>query len=69
MLTIAPPADEAGFLGFAIADALLDLLVEKGVLSNADATAMLISVAGKFTESGRNVDLRCANAIITGMPE
>jgi hypothetical protein len=29
MLNVPPRADEAGFLGFAIADALLDLLVEK----------------------------------------
>ena len=42
MLTATPRNYEAGFLGFAIVDALLDLLVEKGVLSNADATAMLI---------------------------
>jgi hypothetical protein len=69
MLTVAPRSDEAGVLGFAIADALLDLLVEKGVLSSADATAMLMSLARKFTKSSRNVELRCANAIITGMPE
>ena len=69
MLTIAPPADEAGFLGFAIADALLDLLIEKDVLTKTDATVMLMSVAGKFSESARYVEQRCANTIIAGIPE
>jgi hypothetical protein len=69
MLTIAPPADEAGFLGFAIADALLDLLVEKDVLTKTDATVMLMSVADKFSKSARNVDQRCANTIIARIPE
>ena len=69
MLTIAPPADEAGFLGFAIADALLDLLVEKDVLTKTDATVMLMSVADRFSKSARNVDQRCANTIIAGIPE
>ena len=50
MLTIAPPADEAGFLGFAIADALLDLLVEKDVLTKTDATVMLMSVADRLQQ-------------------
>jgi hypothetical protein len=60
--------DDAGFIGFAIANALLDLLVEKGVLTKSDATVMLISVASKFSMSERNVDQRCANTVVAGMP-
>ena len=69
MLTATPRNYEAGFLGFAIVDALLDLLVEKDVLTKTDATVMLMSVADKFSKSARNVDQRCANTIIAGIPE
>ena len=68
MLTVAPKNDETGPLGFAIADALLDLLVEKGVLTKRDADVMLLSVARKFTTGSKPVHLRCANTIIAGMP-
>ena len=69
MLTSTPGGGyEPGYIGFAIADALLDVLVEKGVISIDDTKKMLHSVAKKLRSSHTDLGGRCAKHIMIGMP-
>jgi hypothetical protein len=65
MATPVPGGSEAAYLGFALVDALVDLLVEKGVIARQDVTAMLTALAKRCGESGQHFGKRSAE-FITG---
>jgi hypothetical protein len=69
MLTCKPGAD-TGYLGYAIADALIDLLVEKGVINRADALGMLHDLHYKLAKDISNAAAqRSAKHLADGIPQ
>ncbi len=52
-MTEAPGTDEAAFLAFAIVDELINKLIAKGVLTQADTLAMLDSLVDRLGEEPR----------------
>ena len=69
MLSTEPGGSEPGYLGFAIADALIDLLVAKGVITRSDANDMFTALADKLGKSSNLLNQRCAKLITDGMPK
>lgn len=68
MLTAEPGGSEPGYLGFAIADALLDLLIAKGTITRSDAKEMLTALSNKLGKNGTLLGERCVQLITDGMP-
>ncbi len=67
MLTATPGGNEPGVLGFAIADALIDLLIQKGTITQTDARTMLVAVADKLSKNGTMFGQRCSKIITDGL--
>jgi hypothetical protein len=51
-LSVPPNSDEAAFVAFVMIDELVDLLVGKGVISNADAGYFYGEVAERLRQGG-----------------
>ena len=55
MPTKPPGTDEAAFLAFALVDALVNTLIEKGVLTRSDANGMLRSIIEDLKADSRHL--------------
>ena len=58
-----PGGSEPGYLAFALVDDLIDLLIQKGVLTNADRSVMLRACATRLSQNGNPMGQRCAQFI------
>jgi hypothetical protein len=68
MFNSIPGGAEPGYLGFAIVDALIDLLIEKSVIAPSDATKMLASVAVRLGKERTSLGDLGSKFITNGVP-
>jgi hypothetical protein len=59
---------ETAFLGLAIVDALLDLLIDNGTIDSTDAWRMLASLSDRLGKETNSVSQRCSKIIADGIP-
>ena len=66
-----PPTDpgqsESAFIGYAVVTALLDHLVKKNVITDADVTAILGAAVKKLSDGGALIQKRGASIITEWM--
>jgi len=63
MIRPIPAPNEASFLGFALVDALIDLLVEKGVISGGEVVSLLGSLSEECLQDERTLSQRSAEIL------
>ena len=67
MASPVPGGSEAAYLGFALVDALIDLLIEKGTITKPERDRMLRSLAVTLNQSGQLFGQRSAKFIADAM--
>jgi hypothetical protein len=58
-----PGGSEAGYLGYAVADALIDLLIAKKVISAAEVDSMYRALSQRLAANGEMLGQRSAEFI------
>ena len=69
MLPPDPGRDESAFIGYAIIDALLDLLIDKGVVTRSEVSVLLRTVVDTLGKKGEFMGKRAAKVLADGVPK
>ena len=62
-MTNAPGTNEAAYLSFMLTDELIRLLVDKGVIAEADVSALLTSLLKGVEQDGRTLAQSSAQVV------